>query len=305
MTHENKTADELLKQAQILQKGLEQGAAKAQAVKDRGGDTLLGQVVQELSSFNRTMRGIGEKYTTAKNACMAIYDKFLQPIGHAIGAVVGPAYRGCMWLHAKTDQQAYDKKWQKRAAKVGRVILLAVAISMGIQAIPASLGGDLVRTYTTEVAHDAGRMALFYNAKETVFLDFKQEIDPQNDEWSVSGCTKATAVCETKDAVYFLVKPSIVHSFWSLFNKGIKEPFFIPDHVVAPISHSGSKCEVTSYGARWRISTILQAYPYLLNAKCTSVNFREMFEGAASKAEMPAPTVQQQASVQAPAGPQS
>ena len=68
------------------------------------------------------------------------------------------------------------------------------------------------------------------------------------------------------------VKPRLAHDFWKLVNYG--NPFYVPDHVVAPIAPGVNQCQVTYYGYRMTSSWIsrllrsLEFYPVMLEANC-------------------------------------
>ena len=124
-----------------------------------------------------------------------------------------------------------------------------------------------------EPPYDATRMAITaaFNGgqlhHETIYLNGKNEIDPKNDVWSVGGC-EGKPDCSNDDAVSFRIKPSLMHQAWS-FSTG-RGPF-LPDYVAVPIPNVPSKCDVISYGLRWRVSKWLNSYPSLLDARCESL----------------------------------
>jgi len=121
-----------------------------------------------------------------------------------------------------------------------------------------------------EPPYDATRMAItaLFNGgslnKETIYLNGKNEIDPKGDVWSVGGCETKQG-CGPDDAISFRIKPSLMHQAWSLTTG---HGPFLPDYVAVPIPNVPSKCEVTSYGLRWRVSKWMNSYPVLLDAKC-------------------------------------
>lgn len=166
-------------------------------------------------------------------------------------------------------------KFSKSRAGVA-VLVTAFAASPVAEKIP--LAGQFVPDIISDHAYallyeppyDATRMALtaLFNGgqlnKEVIYLNGKNEIDPKNDIWSVGGCETKPG-CGPEDAISFRIKPSLMHQAWS-WSTG-RGPF-LPDYVAVPISNVPSKCEVTSYGLRWRISKWMNSYPVLLDAHC-------------------------------------
>lgn len=125
-----------------------------------------------------------------------------------------------------------------------------------------------------EPPYDAARMgltALFNKGnlhKDTIYLNGKNEIDPKGDIWSVGGCEEKPN-CTAEDAVSFRIKPSLMHQAWSLSTG--RGPF-LSDYVAVAVPNVPSKCEVTSYGMRWRISKWFNSYPILLEAQCSTLS---------------------------------
>jgi hypothetical protein len=101
-------------------------------------------------------------------------------------------------------------------------------------------------------------------AEDRLFLNGKNEIDHQNNIWSVSGCQNRPD-CPPAEAVYFRIKPSVAHMTWSLLRK---QQIFIPDDLAAVIPNVPAECNVKSYGARLRILRWMQSYPVLLDVRC-------------------------------------
>lgn len=155
----------------------------------------------------------------------------------------------------------------------------AFALSPALKTLP--IAGEFVPEIVSDHAvallyeppYDAARMgmtALFNGGalnKETIYLNGKNEIDPKNDVWSVGGCETKPG-CTSDEAITFHIKPSLMHQAWSLATG--RGPF-LSDYVAVPIPNVPSKCEVTSYGVRWRVSKWLNVYPVLMDAHCDSL----------------------------------
>ena len=164
--------------------------------------------------------------------------------------------------------------------------------------------GDFVPEAVSETAssilyeppHDAFRMSLtaLFNGgslqHDTIYLNGKNEIVPENDVWSVGGC-ESSPKCDATDAITFHIKPSVMHHAWSL---STGHGFFLPDYVATPIPNVPSKCDVVSYGSRWRVSKWLNSYPQLLSAQCsplpTEVSPTSDFTGASTSFPSHPPT---------------
>jgi hypothetical protein len=289
----------LLKKAKNLLTQAQNGSAVAAEIKDAGSNSVFGRIIHEVTTLNNTMAAARHYYSNIKEVCLGIY-QYALPVVHVAEKIVKPLWHGYHWLLDKTDHTAYESKWKKGLAKVGRGLVLGMTLVVGVQGIPAMVGGDYARsaveTVITEPIYDATRMALFYHNKETLFLNHTTEIDHDKGLFSVRGC-KVTENCDTENAVYFRVKPSFMNSAWNLVTKG--NPFFIPDQVVSSITPGVNRCEVISYGARWRVMRYAQAYPDMLDAKCTPITVNDAFTKSATPDKPNTHITQQQAPVPA------
>ncbi|MDB5490671.1 MAG: hypothetical protein JWO78_520 [Micavibrio sp.] len=124
-----------------------------------------------------------------------------------------------------------------------------------------------------ETLYDAGVMtatALFNKGSlhhEVIYTNGATEIDPKHDLWNVKACEK-TAYCGSEETLYFRIKPSIMHQAWSL---STGHGWFLPDYAAAAVPNVPSKCDVTTYGMRGRISKRLNVYPNMLDVKCEAL----------------------------------
>lgn len=262
-------AAELARKARELAARARQGSQN-NVVEDATKDNPVAAVIEEIRTFNKTMGSIRRYYTNTKEIIGSIVKK-TKPVLGPVATVGGAVWRGYHWLWDKTDAREYSGTLGKLAARCGRAGVLALTVVLGVQAIPSVIGGDIARAVVAEVVEpfkDSALMATSYKSGETIYLSHAHEIDPDNNIWNVRGCEKPTD-CDTEDAIYFRVKPSLMHNAWSAVSK--KNPFFIPDHVIAPVAPGLNKCTVASYGMRWRLMKYAQAYPYLLDAKCTPI----------------------------------
>jgi hypothetical protein len=223
--------------------------------------TLLGNIVQEMTTGDVTVQKAKTGYTNIKNAWRWLTST--KPV------------RAYKWLLDKTDAKKYANRFAKKLARVARIGVYlwtaATAAQVG-RLLPDSMGGNIVTpaadamSYVTyEPAYDATRMAAYGVHKERVCLTNYTEIDHSKGEYSVSG-NKIGQPANEENALYYMLKPSLMHTFWQV-SKG-RFSAFDPNLVTGPILDSGShEYEVTSYGHRWRIGGPLQAYPYMLDVQ--------------------------------------
>lgn len=291
-------ADTLLKQARLMEQQLQRAGASANSSANEN-DNAIGQAIEEIKTLNKTMTKVQAVYTDVKTVAMAAYNTFLHPVFKVAGGGVRFLWLGYKWLLNKTDCKNYEEKWAgwkaskkfgaglaaksaRALVKAARVIVLGTAIATGINLIPDSLGGEAIRYVTTEPAYDATKMAFFYHNKEKLYLNNASEIDYTRSLHAVTGCKELTH-CDQESAVYFRVAPSLTHTLWNIVVN--HSPFFNPGQVVAPITPGVNECLVTSYGARWRITRQLQAYPYMLNAECKPLTIKDPFNAGALGAQ--------------------
>lgn len=126
----------------------------------------------------------------------------------------------------------------------------------------------IVGVFTTELIYYG-----LSNKRDTVYMSFAQEIDPNGNVYSVQGCeiepSNAVFVCDEDSSLYFRVYPSLFHQAWSLNTRG---RVFFPDQVVSSIGANWSKCDIVSYGSRFKLLMYFaDFYPILLSARCTPI----------------------------------
>ncbi len=290
----NKAAD-ILKRVQEAQKTAEETLRVTQ------------EAANQISYVGRVFRGIGNRISWINDkvvepvlgvvpftkpiwqATLRQYSWFChpsEPFGSAVwrgvknqtGAVANSLEN---LFRSEKQEYSYDRmplgEFSKSRAGIA-VLVTAIAASPIAEKIP--LAGEFVPDIISDHAaaliyeppYDAVRMGLtaLFNGghldKEVMYLNGKNEIDAKNDIWSVGGCETKPG-CSPEDAVSFHIKPSLMHQAWSLSTG--RGPF-LPDYVAVPVPNVPSKCEVTSYGLRWRISKWLNSYPVLLEARCES-----------------------------------
>lgn len=98
---------------------------------------------------------------------------------------------------------------------------------------------------------------------ETIYLSDSVELDSDENLWSAKGCP--TKECNSNDALYFRIKNTWFNNMWNIFHHG---KIFLPDITAAGITTGQSKCEVISYGLRYRILMIYNIYPQILQVNC-------------------------------------
>lgn len=98
---------------------------------------------------------------------------------------------------------------------------------------------------------------------ETIYLSDSVELTVDESLWGVKGCP--TASCESTSALYFRIKNSWFNQAWNIIHN---HQLFFPDIVAAGVPTGQTKCEVVSYGLRFRILMMYNIYPQILQVKC-------------------------------------
>lgn len=132
--------------------------------------------------------------------------------------------------------------------------------------VTASLFALYVLFPVLQFTRDATAFAI--TAKhETVYLNRSQEIYPDLDIHSVSGCSELP--CTDENAIYWRVRPHYFHQVWSIMvGKGL----FYPDYVAGAVPNTTSKCEIFTYGMRQPLFTrYFGMYPDILSVKCEAL----------------------------------
>lgn len=148
--------------------------------------------------------------------------------------------------------------------RTGRVALVTALVATGINLIPESIGGDHVRSFTTEPVYDGTRMAVFGIHTDTLYINSYSEIDHEKELFTIKGNASPT---EGNDATARMLKvqPRMAHNLWNFAHgKGI----FMPDREVTSIIPGGNyPYAVTHYGSRWKLTRLfgLRAYPEVLS----------------------------------------
>ncbi len=144
----------------------------------------------------------------------------------------------------------------------------------------------------------------FYEATkkdEVVYLHMPEE-PGGNHIYTADGAYSYPASAE--DALHYEIKDSFFNDAWNLVHHGKK---FFPDYVKAAIPPVPSRCEVHSYGFRWKlISRYGHIYPQILDVSCEPIGLKGNDGKALTKADrgLIAPEqVQQAPAAAAPAAP--
>ena len=181
-------------------------------------------------------------------------------------------YCNCLTVMGKKDRACFAgrpaRKGKFSKARAGIFVSLTILLLAWPMRIPLLKDFSFALCY--EFPYDLSRMGvnLVLHAgsfsEDRLFLNGKNEIDHQNNIWSVSGCHNRPD-CPPAEAVYFRIKPSVAHMTWSLLRK---QQIFLPDDLAAVIPNVPAQCDVKSYGARLRILRWMQSYPVLLDVRC-------------------------------------
>ena len=96
---------------------------------------------------------------------------------------------------------------------------------------------------------------------ETIYLSDSVELE--DGLWSAKGCPSKQ--CSSDNALYFRIKNTWFNNIWNIWNHG---QIFFPDITAAGIPTGQAKCEVISYGLRYRLVMIFNYYPQILQVNC-------------------------------------
>lgn len=214
------------------------------------------------SAINKTKNFFNPfHYFWVQNTSSALYiwNKFLRPVWNFLYSIgVGFFWRQFRKIWDKFAFSEIDGK-KVFSKKKGAAVLLVVGFFLYFM---VNILGILCHTtlYMT-----TGRV------DEVVYLSNAQEVDPENNIFSVQGCeyianADTNFSCSEEESLYFRIEPSEFAQVWSLLTKG---SMFYPDYVAAPIAPGWQQCTITSYG--FRIKTMIrrfEIYPELLQARC-------------------------------------
>lgn len=102
------------------------------------------------------------------------------------------------------------------------------------------------------------------HVNEEVYLLGSQEINSHTGAHTIEGCKELP--CDDQDAIYFRTDNSLFNNLWSLSHgRGV----FFPEYVGAAVPYTTSKCTITSYGVRFRLTTrFMNIYPTMLSVSC-------------------------------------
>lgn len=98
---------------------------------------------------------------------------------------------------------------------------------------------------------------------EVIYLSDSVELDSDENLWSAKGCP--TKECNSNDALYFRIKNTWFNQIWNIVHNG---HIFFPDLVAAGVPTGQARCEVISYGLRYRILMMYNFYPQILQVNC-------------------------------------
>lgn len=182
--------------------------------------------------------------------------------------IVLPIYNWVYWLFFHLFWKHFRGGWNKYTYKNG-----SFSKVRGAAYISTTAALLFVLYHFVFILADAGLYIVTGNVNEIVYLANAQEISPEDNSFSVQGCTAPADgevfSCSTNDSLYFRIEPSAFNHIWSVVNTG---NIFFPDYVAAPIAPGWQECEVTSYGIRIKLlMRNWDIYPELLSAKCSAI----------------------------------
>lgn len=146
----------------------------------------------------------------------------------------------------KHTHNKYDEFVYKRGAVMAVASLAVLIIIPGILCLLLQTGYYLA-TYK----------------KEHIYLIQSEEIYPDDNIWGVRGCY--TRNCDSENSLYYRIKPSVFHHLWSIGHEG---NIFLPDSIGSSVPTGLTRCEVVSYGLRFRVLMTFHVYPSILQITC-------------------------------------
>lgn len=170
---------------------------------------------------------------------------FFQKIITSISFIAGKVFRIFSWykhLWVKFTHNKYDEFVYKRG--------LAMIVGTAAAVVFVCLIFQTTYFWTTY-------------KKETIYLSQSEEIYPDENIWGVRGCY--TQNCDSNSSLYYRIKPSLFHHIWSLLSSG---RVFLPDVLGSSVPTGFTRCEVISYGVRFRVTMLFNIYPNILRVTC-------------------------------------
>ena len=190
------------------------------------------------------------------SSALLLWNKFLSPI-----------FGWFNWIALDIIWKNYRKVWDKLVYDAeGKFSRVRGAVVLGVTIF--------LLYFAVAIANFIWHTALYFSTvrkDEVVYLSNAQEVNPDENVFSVQGCEiSATSTeefsCGVDQSLYFRIDPTSFSQVWSILNNGT---LFYPDYVAAPIAPGWQKCTVTSYGFRLKsFIRNLEIYPELLSATC-------------------------------------
>lgn len=249
MSNTNLSGEDLLKEARRLQATAGKSTYDRKKKEDQSSlGRLRGDITEFSMFFNQLVK-----------AGSWIYGNVIKP---AASCVPGPAkaavlgYKHQIWDRLVYAKDQYDTPYfsKKRAAGVLAATFLAAAC---------------LPTVTT-LGIDTALYATTVHKNEVLYLYNSQEIFPEKNIHSIQGCIDAP--CTPENSLYFRSQPRLFNHIWSILDHG---GFYYPDYVAGAVPPVMSKCEVTTYGIRFKpFIDRWDIYPDVLTAACQPIDVK-------------------------------
>lgn len=157
------------------------------------------------------------------------------------------------------------------AKRAGIAALATMWTIAGMFKVP--IAGDSFNYFIKEPILDGTRMAAtvvfngvagngFGLSHDNLYFGVPSK-EPGDDLYHVNASTEQHA--SESNSVSFQIENRLLHEIWSWTNG---HGPFRPDYVVAPIRPDSNKCDVTYYGARWRLARWASVRPQMLSVEC-------------------------------------
>ena len=107
----------------------------------------------------------------------------------------------------------------------------------------------------------------YYSTKKVETIYLSDSVELEDGLWSAKGCP--TKECSSDNALYFRIKNTWFNNIWNILHHG---QIFLPDIISSAVPTGQTRCNVISYGLRYRFVMIFNYYPQILSVSCENDN---------------------------------
>ena len=160
------------------------------------------------------------------------------------------------WNFCTPVRNWYSEKWKKYCYDKYGDFFWKRALYM----ICATIGSLYIALCFLEFTFD---VVYYYSTKKVETIYLSDSVELEDGLWGAKGCPSKK--CSSDNALYFRIKNTWFNNIWNIWNHG---QIFFPDIISSGIPTGQAKCEVISYGLRYRIVMIFNYYPQILQVNC-------------------------------------